>query len=243
MYTLRTVAEDLPSALSAMQAVKEIGYEAVQIAGSMEVMENYISAAKTVGVKIMGILTNPQVLKDNFKRIIEMARQTGASDIGISSGARDEAAAREVVCDANELARAVRAEGFTFSYHNHSHEYMRTECGKRVMDILLEGFDKDLIDLMPDTYWLQHGGVDVRDFIETYAERIKILHLKDMKRVADGVTFSEVGEGNLNMKGIIKCALENGISTFIVEQDLCDGNPVDSARISYKNISKILGEG
>ena len=121
MYTLRTVAEDLPSATKAMQAVKEIGYEAVQIAGSMDVMENYVKAAKTVGVKIMGILTNPSNLKDNFKRIIEMAKEVSASDIGISGTAKTEESANELVRDANELAKKVRNEGFTFSYHNHSH--------------------------------------------------------------------------------------------------------------------------
>ena len=110
------------------------------------------------------------------------------------------------------------------------------------MDILLDGFNKDLVDLMPDTYWLQHGGVDVRDFIETHAGRIKILHLKDMKRVPDGVTFTEVGEGNLNMVGIIKCAKQLGISDFIVEQDICDGDPLDSAETSIKNIKRILNE-
>jgi sugar phosphate isomerase/epimerase len=110
------------------------------------------------------------------------------------------------------------------------------------MDILLSGFDA-AVDLMPDTYWLQHGGVDVRDFIIKNGSRIKMLHLKDMKRALDGPTFAEVGVGNINMKGILECATKLGISDFIVEQDQCDGDPLESARISYKNISEILGEG
>ena len=63
-----------------------------------------------------------------------------------------------------------------------------------------------------------------------------------MKRIPDGVTFAEVGEGNLNMSGIIKTALKAGVRDFIVEQDKCDGNPLESARISCENLKRIFAE-
>jgi sugar phosphate isomerase/epimerase len=246
LYTVRDLLTCEDACDKTIAALGEMGYECIQLFGGtamLDTMKYCVRAARKYGLKVIGWLTNPDALSESFDEITEIAREAEARDIGISGGAKNEKDARELVEKANAFAKKINDAGFSFSYHNHSHEFIRTECGETVMDILLNGFDSELVDLMPDTYWLQHGGVDVRDFIETYAERIKILHLKDMKRVADGVTFSEVGEGNLNMKGIIKCALENGISTFIVEQDLCDGNPVDSARISYKNISEILGEG
>jgi len=191
-------------------------------------------------MKVIGILSNPQTLTDYFDEIIEMSKDLGASDIGISGSAKCESAALELIASANALASRVRSKGFSFSYHNHSHEYIRTECGKTVMQLILDGFDKELIDLMPDTYWLQHGGADVRDFIETHKERIKLLHLKDMKRTEEGVTFTEVGEGNLNMRGIVNTAKACSINTFIVEQDVCEGDPLESAEISYKNLKALI---
>ena len=242
MYTVRSLTETAEGAEKTVGALKKIGYEAIQLAGSIEVMENCAEAAKKCGVRVIGILTGTDLLRESYDRIIGLARDFGCYDIGISGNAGNEAEAKELVSEANSLAERINAEGFSFSYHNHSHEFIRTECGETVMDILLGGFDEELVDLMPDTYWLQHGGVDVRDFIETHADRIKMLHLKDMKRALDGPTFAEVGVGNINMKGIIKLALSLGISDFIVEQDQCDGDPLVSAKISIDNIKKILKE-
>lgn len=238
MYTVRSLTETAEGAEKTVGALKKIGYEAIQLAGSIEVMENCAAAAKKCGVRVIGILTGTDLLRESYDRIIGLARDFGCYDIGISGNAGNEAEAKELVSEANSLAERINAEGFSFSYHNHSHEFIRTESGESVMDILLGGFCG--VRLMPDTYWLQHGGVDVRDFIETGAERIGILHVKDMKRTSEGVAFAEVGEGNLNMRGIIKTARSVGIKDFVVEQDECDGDPIESARISFENIKRIL---
>ena len=209
LYTVRDLLTDREGCDKTIGALAEMGYECIQLAGgaaSIETMKYSIEAAKKYGLKVVGILSNPTAIREAFDELCDIAREAGCYDIGISGVAKCEASSRALVKDANELAAAIRKKGFSFSYHNHSHEYLRTECGDRVMDILLDGFDKEAIDLMPDTYWLQHGGVDVRAFIERHRERIKILHLKDMKRTADGVTFAEVGEGNINITGIISLA-------------------------------------
>ena len=245
LYTVRTLLESEAAADKTVAALGEMGYECIQLFGgtaNLDMMRWCVNAAKKYGLKVIGILTNPISLRESFVEITAIAREAECADIGISGVAKTESEARELVLTANGLAKDIHDAGFTFSYHNHSHEFIRTECGETVMDILLGGFDKDAIDLMPDTYWLQHGGVDVRDFIETHADRIKILHLKDMKRISDGVTFAEVGEGNINMRGVIKTALKAGVQDFIVEQDKCDGDPLESARISCENLKRIFTE-
>jgi sugar phosphate isomerase/epimerase len=70
--------------------------------------------------------------------------------------------------------------------------------------------------------------------------RVKILHLKDMKRTPEGPTYAEIGVGNINFNGIIETAKNIGVEYFIVEQDKCDGDPIDSARISCEFLRKIL---
>lgn len=245
LYTVRTLLESEAAADKTVAALGKMGYECIQLFGgtaNLDMMRWCVNAAKKHGLKVIGILSNPISLRESLDEMTAIAREAKCSDIGISGVAKTEAEAKELVTAANGLAKDIHSAGLTFSYHNHSHEFIRTECGETVMDILLGGFDKELVDLMPDTYWLQHGGIDVRDFIETHANRIKMIHLKDMKRTLDGPTFSEVGVGNINMRGIIKLALSLGISDFIVEQDSCDGDPLDSARISIENIKGILKE-
>ncbi len=245
LYTVRELLEDEEACEKTVAALGEMGYECVQLFGGTAMLDTMlycVNAAKKHGLKVIGILSNPDAICESFDEITEIAREAGSRDIGISGIAKNEKDARELASRANALAKKINDAGFSFSYHNHSHEFIRTECGDTVMDILLNDFDESLVDLMPDTYWLQHGGIDVRDFIETHSERITMLHLKDMKRTLDGPTFSEVGAGNINMKGILRCAKALGISDFIVEQDQCDPAPLVSAKISIDNIKKILKE-
>ena len=108
------------------------------------------------------------------------------------------------------------------------------------MSRFLKEFDAKTVDFMPDTYWLHDGGYDVRYFLEQTKGRVKYLHLKDMKRTEQGHFFAEIGNGNLYFEGIIKTAIDCGIRNFIVEQDECDGDPIESLKQSYKNITAIL---
>ena len=106
----------------------------------------------------------------------------------------------------------------------------------RVQKVCHQGFDAETVDFMPDTYWIHDGGYDVRYFLNQTKNRVNILHLKDMKRTEQGHTFAEVGSGNLYFKGIIKTAVDCGIKHFVVEQDSCEGNPIESLSQSYKYI-------
>lgn len=76
------------------------------------------------------------------------------------------------------------------------------------MDYLIDGFDPNVVSSVLDTYWVQHGGYDVRKMIERLAGRIDILHLKDMGVSLDEKKsdITEVGNGNINFEDIIPLA-------------------------------------
>lgn len=236
IYTIREHTKTYEDALNALKKLKDLGYNSVQLAGNIEKLEYTAKAAKEVGLEVIGVLSNLVTVEENQDKLFEIMRFSGATDIGISA---DEVGddAIEMIKRANAFCKIANANGFTFSYHNHSHEFIRGESGKRAIDYIVESFDGDL---MPDTYWLQHGGVDVIKFIEDNAKKIKILHLKDMQRTVDGVTFSELGKGNMNMKGIIEKAKELGISSLVVEQDVCQGDSLLSAEISIDYLKGAL---
>jgi len=63
-------------------------------------------------------------------------------------------------------------------------------------------------------------------------------HAKAAKE--EGHTFTELGNGNLYFEGIIKTAHGCGIKHFVVEQDVCEGDPIESLRQSYKYIKRVL---
>ena len=98
-------------------------------------------------------------------------------------------------------------------------------------DYLVDGLDADTTSFVLDTYWVQHGGADVRATIERLKGRVEILHLKDMEanhtyELSDGGVLGapaiiHVGGGNINFKDIIPLAEKCGVKYFVVEDDRC----------------------
>ena len=244
LYTVRDKMKDKESAYNTLTQIKDMGYECVQLASSVENMLMTAELCREIGLCAVGLLCNMNMCEEDGERLFEIARICGAKDIGISSSIKTGAEAFDIISRANAFAKKARDNGFSFSYHNHSNEFIRGESGKTLIELLYEGFDAELVDFMPDTYWIQHGGADVRAFLSGLDRRVKILHLKDMKRTADGPTYAEIGVGNINFKGIAEVAEEIGVQHYIVEQDKCDTDSLLSARISYDHITKnIFKEG
>ena len=236
LYTVRDKMSDKNSIRDTLIQIKQIGYECVQLAGSIEKMKITAEICNEIELPVVGILCNIEMCEQEGDELFEIARICSAKDIGISSGIKTEEEADDLICRANTFARKARDNGFSFSYHNHSNEFIRGKSGKILIRLLEDGFDPTLVDFMPDTYWIQHGGADIRDFLESLDGRVNILHLKDMKRTPEGPTYAEIGTGNINFKGIAEVAERIGVEHYIVEQDKCDVDSLLSADISYKYI-------
>jgi len=146
-----------------------------------------------------------------------------------SEARNDLAGLNKFIDDFNALAEVYYKHGFKLTYHNHSFEFKKMEDGKTLFEHLIEKLNPKTTSFVLDTYWCQHGGIDVRAMIERLAGRIDILHLKDMEAavsytLADGrVVFApgitEVGSGNINFAEIIPLAEKCGVQYFVVEDD------------------------
>lgn len=240
LYTVRKLLTTDYKIESTFAEIKRIGYQSVQLYGSIELIEKHTKFAKTIGLDVVGVLADLETCEKNERKLFEICNQYGISDIGISSRFSEFNNMDMYVARVNAFAKKAKNSGFSFSYHNHAHEFIRLADGKTAMDRFIKEFDAETVDFMPDTYWLHDGGYDVRHFLEQTNGRVKILHLKDMKRTEDGHTFAELGNGNLYFEGIINTALNCDITNFIVEQDICEGDTIESLKQSHKFIKSLL---
>ncbi|WP_227872105.1 sugar phosphate isomerase/epimerase family protein [Paenibacillus albus] len=79
------------------------------------------------------------------------------------------------------------------------------------------------------------AGEDPLTFISQYANRMPILHLKDM--TSDGRQyFAEIGSGIIDFAPILRWGLQSGVEWFAVEQDYCSGAPMDSLAQSLEHL-------
>lgn len=146
----------------------------------------------------------------------------------------------------NQTGEKCRAAGMQFGYHNHNLDF-KTFDDKPALDELMANTDASLVKLELDCYWVARAGKDPVDYMKRYAGRIPLLHVKDMKPgttpttdiMKGGDAFTEVGRGVIDWKRIFEAAPEAGVKHYFVEQDRCDGPPIESAKISYEYLKNL----
>lgn len=251
IYTVRDKMETPDTYLAAMKQIREIGYTHFQTAGkttTVEEAEFYKKCADEAGLRICGTHFDWKIITEDFDRALKIHEILDTKNMGIGSmpggSARSEKDALLAFIDtANEVGNKLAKYGMKFTYHNHHFEFAKIE-GKTIMEYLIEGFDPDVVSFVLDTYWVQHGGYDVRKMIERLAGRIDILHLKDMGVSLDEkkTDITEIGNGNINFEDIIPLAEKIGVKDFVVEQDrnFTTGDSMESIAFSYNYIKKNL---
>jgi sugar phosphate isomerase/epimerase len=133
----------------------------------------------------------------------------------------------------NEAGRVANSNGLTFAYHNHAAEFELVD-GKTALDVFYTRTSPELVKAELDTYWIKKGGSDPVPYLTKYASRLPLIHLKDMDKT-DG-SFTEVGTGLIDLKGVLEVARTSAAGWVIYEQDTCRRPQLASARISISNI-------
>ena len=128
--------------------------------------------------------------------------------------------------------------GTVFSYHNHWTEFGTFE-GKTFMDRILENTDPKQVFMEPDICWLNRSGINPVDFIRKYADRIRQVHIKDIKVPTEVSTTTELGKGVVPVIPVLNLAGELPGRWFIYEQDSSE-DPFRSAAESLAFLKKNL---
>ena len=133
----------------------------------------------------------------------------------------------------------LREAGITLCYHNHNIEFTKYN-GRTALDIIYSASCADNLQGEPDTHWVQLGGANTVTWCRKLSGRLPLLHMKDTAYIGDKPMMTEIGNGNLEWKEIVKAADEAGCKWYIVEQDVCPASPFDSLKQSYEYIKSEL---
>jgi inosose dehydratase len=94
------------------------------------------------------------------------------------------------------------------------------------------------IGFCPDTAHLAAGGGDPAALIRRYPDRVRHVHLKDLR--AATTTFLPLGHGDIDFTDVLDAIHEIGYDSWlIVELDYYDGDPAEAARISWSFLEKV----
>ena len=243
LYTIREYTKTLEDFDASMKKVADMGYTAVQVSGIGPIPHKDVKAVTdNYGLKICITHVGFDYLQDDIDSAIAQHKLWDCPNVAIGSLPQSysgsEAGFRQFAKDASAVGKKLAEADLTFSYHNHSFEFVRYG-GRTALDIIYAESDPQYLKAEIDTYWIQHGGGDVREWILKMKDRMPVIHFKDMVMVDGKQTMAEIGEGNLNWPGIIKACEVVGVAWYAIEQDVCQRNPFESLEISYNNLRKM----
>ena len=164
----------------------------------------------------------------------------------------------ETFCNGmNRLGKIAKEEyGISLTFHHHMGTVVQDEAE---VDRMMENTDPEYVSLLFDTGHFAYCGADPLKMVKKYADRIKHVHLKDIRRemvdkvkaenlsFLDGVrmgTFTVPGDGCIDFDPIFKVLEETGYEGYMLveaEQDPAKANPLEYAIKARKFIAEKTG--
>lgn len=260
-------------AYAVLERLAEIGYHCIEISqipmtpenvaaiqAACEVFDIKVAACSAMLEPMGPAAPGADTLANDFDKIVADCKTLDAQFLRIPmlpfGYMGDLGKALDFVARAEEMAARLAEYNIDLYYHNHHVEFEKYD-GKYLMDIIRENTKRLGFEL--DVHWIQRGGENPVTYIQQFAGRIKLIHLKDYRIQFDtsvfagelnrekiigaftgAIQFAEVGEGNLAMKEIIDTGLACGSEYFLVEQDDVYGrDPFDCLITSRDNLIKM----
>ncbi len=163
----------------------------------------------------------------------------------------------EMLCTGlNKLGKVAKDMGITLTFHHHMGTVVQTAAE---IDRMMENTDPELFNLLFDSGHLAYCGEDYMYILKKYINRIKHVHLKDIRPdvIADvkakgesflqGVrkgTFTVPGDGVIDFAPIFEVLAENNYEGYVLveaEQDPAIANPFEYALKARKYIAEKAG--
>jgi inosose dehydratase len=147
-----------------------------------------------------------------------------------------------------ELGRRTSAIGVTLTYHNHMEQLGETP---EEVDLILEHADEKYVKVLLDIGHYAAGGGDSVKFIDNYRNRIKCLHIKDVKSPSPDTPdksgsykFLPLGEGQVDIPAVFSALKRVNFNGWaLVELDYVPNisvSPYQTAVINHKYLTQKL---
>ena len=234
LYSIKEAMQE--SVEETLETVAKMGYEGVEFAGYYDRSASEIKELLTnLNLKVMGSHIPYQLLFSRLDDVIAFEQEIGNEYI-ICPYAKFETD-QEWLTFINQLenvAKTLSEVGLTLVYHNHQHEFDLLNQ-LPILEVMLTQTTHLKFEI--DTYWVSYANEDVEAFLTKYAQRIVLIHLKDMK--TEPKESTQLGDGILPIQDFIKAAPQ--VKALVVEQEAFDLEPLKAVELSCQYLKALRG--
>jgi sugar phosphate isomerase/epimerase len=209
-----------------LEAVKNMGYAGVELFGNHLPAHEIKALLERIGLVAIAHHFVLNELEADFAACAERAHTVGTNTLVCAWSMPTAEQPWEAILSALEqIAAKAKQAGFEFLYHNHDHEILQTVAGQRVMDAILERADGEI-----DVAWVTAGKVDAVVYLEQYAQKTKLIHLKDVRTDGEKWQTVELGQGQVPLEAILQ--VRTASPWLVIEQDHSP-DPMQSAKNNF----------
>ncbi len=214
-FQLRTVLGTEKKARETLRAMKEAGYEGIELNGFMIKKMPMIVRILTrlagmpigrsgkldwkkliaeSGLKVVSIHEDLGSILKRPEEIIREAKAYGTEYVVLTGMHRfdfsDKQAVLELADKLNQAGELLAKGGIHFLYHNHNCEFRKVEPEKTAYQLILEATDPRYVNFEFDSYWPTEAGCNALKLMHTLGERMKLYHINDRGSRVTGPTGS-----------------------------------------------------
>ncbi len=248
-----------------MLKIKAMGYDGVELAGLYGLSAAEVKqAVDAAGLRIISAhVPYAEMLKD-IDAVIATYQYLGCDFIAVPYLDNDtrpgSAGFAEALPNIARFGAACQAKGLTLLYHNHDFEFITMADGSFGLDYIYAQTTPGQLQTELDTCWVKVAGQDPVAYINKYAGRCPVVHLKDFyksglaaqmyeligikseaKPADEGVfEFRPLGQGLQNFPPILAAAVQSGAQWVVVEQDRSVGRtPLEAVEMSRAYLKEL----
>ena len=216
-FMLGTVMNNEKQTRETLRAMKEAGYDGIELCGfmihPMGMMVRLLTQAAGMPVGKGGNLDWHTLIKESGLQVVSLHLDLGTLERDVQAAAGEakafgtnyivitgmyrfdygsEAVVRELAERLNKVGKALKEQGIELLYHNHNCELRKVNTKQTAYGILLEETDPSYVNFEFDSYWFAEGGADPLYWMRKLGSRMKLWHINDRGSRVSGVSMTPI---------------------------------------------------
>jgi sugar phosphate isomerase/epimerase len=222
--------------LGSLRKVADAGYAGVEFAGFGGLSAADLSEhLKQLNLKAVGSHVSLERIRDHLEEELDYHKTLGVESVAVpwlTNEYRNAEGLKEVVSILNHAGKSFSEAGIQFGYHNHDFEFHTRIDNEFFLDALFTKTSTQYVFAELDTAWIHHAGQNAADYVRKYANRVPVIHVKDLLEDREQLFTTPLGEGNVPLDAILQAAASSGVNWLVVEQDNLGRDAWDSITAS-----------
>lgn len=214
---LGTVMNNEKEVRQTLCAIREAGYEAIELCGfmihPMGLTVRLLTKLAGMPVGKCGNLDWQTLIRESGLSVTSLHLDLGTLERDVAASAAEakafgtryivvtgmyrfdygrEGAVKELAQRLNRCGKALKEQGIALLYHNHNVELRRVNETQRAYALLLAETDPQYVNFEFDSYWFAEGGADSLFWMQSLGNRMKLWHINDRGSRASGASVTPI---------------------------------------------------